>query len=93
MIMNLPTGVGKSPINTALARQAGSAFMTTPQKNLRQQLEDNSVLNRHYETLRARADYMCPAGADDYCTYYVLDDCIRDLISRGAFPRWFAEAV
>lgn len=64
VIMNLPTGVGKSPINTALARQASSAFMTTPQKKLRQQLEDDEVLTQYYETIRARADYLCPVESE-----------------------------
>lgn len=63
VVLNLPTGIGKSPINTALARQAESAFLTTPQKALRTQLENDTDLRDHYSVLRAREDYNCPAGS------------------------------
>jgi hypothetical protein len=36
----VPTGIGKSLINVALANLAESAFYTTPQKKLRHQLEN-----------------------------------------------------
>jgi len=63
VIIDAPTGIGKSPINTALARQAESAFITTPQKKLRQQLEEDEDLNPYYSVLRAREDYgPCPAA-------------------------------
>jgi ATP-dependent DNA helicase DinG len=63
VVLNLPTGIGKSAINTALARQAESAFLTTPQKALRSQLENDSDLREYYSVLRARNDYSCPAGS------------------------------
>lgn len=69
VVIDGPTGVGKSPINTALARAAGSAFLTTPQKKLRRQLEDDETLSRHYTVLRARADYACYGG-------YNCSDCL-----------------
>lgn len=71
VVIDAPTGIGKSPINTALARQAEDAFITTPQKKLRRQLEDDPDLNLYYETLRARADFVCNvrAGAEDVGKY------------------------
>ena len=35
VVIYAPTGIGKSPINVALARLAENAFYTTPQKKLR----------------------------------------------------------
>jgi len=62
VILNLPTGIGKSGINTALCRQARDAFLTTPQKALRTQLEQDTDLKDHYSVLRARDDYLCTVG-------------------------------
>lgn len=59
VILNLPTGVGKSGICTGLAQQANSAFLTTPMKSLRTQLEEDETLRDHYNVLRARDDYIC----------------------------------
>jgi len=63
VILNLPTGIGKSAINVTLAEMADSAFITTPQKALRTQLEEDRDLNQYYTTLRARDDYSCPVGS------------------------------
>lgn len=62
VILDAPTGVGKSAINTALCRWADSAFMTTPQKQLRNQLQNDEVLSDHYQALRGRRDYFCEAS-------------------------------
>ncbi|WP_178915700.1 helicase C-terminal domain-containing protein [Natronomonas gomsonensis] len=73
VVLNLPTGIGKSPINVALARQSGDAFITTPQKALRTQLERDADLNPYYSTLRSRVDYNCLATTDDEETYDCKD--------------------
>lgn len=76
VILNLPTGIGKSGICTGLARQAESAFLTTPMKSLRQQLEDDDVLRSHYSVLRARADYQCDVfGTDNRGNTYTCASC------------------
>jgi Rad3-related DNA helicase len=59
LVIYAPTGIGKSPINVALANLAESSFYTTPQKKLRHQLETDDVLRKHYQVLRAREDYDC----------------------------------
>ena len=59
LVIYAPTGIGKSPINVALARLADSAFYTTPQRKLRHQLETDDTLRDHYHVLRAREDYDC----------------------------------
>lgn len=79
VIIDAPTGIGKSPINTALARQADSAFITTPQKKLRQQLEEDADLNPYYSVLRAREDYgPCPAARlyTDTDTEFDCESCL-----------------
>lgn len=73
VILNLPTGIGKSPINVALARQAESAFITTPQKALRTQLEFDDTLSEYYSVLRARDDYMCPVESSPTREYSCKD--------------------
>ncbi len=75
VVLNLPTGIGKSPINTALARQAESAFMTTPQKALRTQLENDTTLREYYAVLRARQDYTCPVGSIQTGRTYNCKNC------------------
>lgn len=62
VVLDAPTGIGKSGINVALCRLADSAFYTTPQKQLRNQLETDGDLQAHYRALRARTDYHCPVG-------------------------------
>lgn len=65
VVLNLPTGIGKSGINVTLAELADDAFITTPQKALRSQLENDTDLNNLYSTLRGRADYFCPVAAQE----------------------------
>lgn len=65
VIIDAPTGVGKSAINVALCRDAEDAFYTTPQKKLREQLDDDQDLNDHYKSLRGRRDYTCGVTGDD----------------------------
>ncbi|WP_080510510.1 helicase C-terminal domain-containing protein [Halorubrum coriense] len=63
VVLNLPTGIGKSAINVTVAELADSAFITTPQKALRRQLEEDNDLREYYSTLRARDDYTCVTGS------------------------------
>jgi len=59
VVINGPTGVGKSGINVTLAQMADDAFMTTPQKKLLRQLRDDDDLNEFYNVLMGRAEYSC----------------------------------
>lgn len=59
VFLQLPTGIGKSPLNVALANQSHKAFYTTPSKKLRTQLENDTDLQPEYAVLRGRADYLC----------------------------------
>lgn len=59
VVIDAPTGIGKSPINVSLARMADTSFYTTPQKKLRRQLEQDTDLQPYYSVMRARSDYTC----------------------------------
>lgn len=65
VILDAPTGVGKSGINVAMCRDAQDAFYTTPQKKLREQLKSDDFLQEYYKTLAARRDYTCGVTGDD----------------------------
>lgn len=69
VIMEGPTGIGKSAINYVLGLISGSAFYTTPQKSLRNQLADDRALEDGMHALRGRADYTCGE------TGSTCDDC------------------
>lgn len=72
VILDIPTGVGKSAINTTLGRRSDSAYITTPERKLRWQLSEDDVLRHHYEVLHAREDYTCAETGDSChkCEYY-----------------------
>jgi Rad3-related DNA helicase len=65
VVVDAPTGVGKSAINVAAARSFDSAFYITPQKKLREQLQNDDVLSAYYRSLRARRDYTCGVTGTD----------------------------
>lgn len=82
VILDAPTGVGKSAINVALCRDAEDAFYTTPQKKLRKQLKDDKVLNNHYKTLKARRDYTCGVTGDNCEDCEVYQDAAMSCAQR-----------
>jgi len=60
VVVEAPTGVGKSGINTTIANLSpGKAFYTTPERKLRTQLMDDDSVQQHLTDLEARADYTC----------------------------------
>lgn len=59
IVLDLPTGLGKSGINTTLARESNNSYITTPQVHLREQLENDKDLNSHFTGLAAKSDYTC----------------------------------
>lgn len=84
VLLDLPTGIGKSGINTALCTAAENAFMTTPQKTLREQLKNDNLLNQYYKVLKSRKDYSCGVtnGKTDCsnCPCYINDEksCLQE---------------
>jgi Rad3-related DNA helicase len=79
VVIDAPTGIGKSAINMALGNVAeGKAFYTTPQKQLRNQLQNDDDLSSLHAALRARRDYVCdsvPSKFDSDDRTYTCDDC------------------
>ncbi len=75
VVVCAPTGIGKSAINTAVARKAEDAFITTPQKKLRKQLENDEDLNSYYKVLRSRQDYICKASDTEDSEAYSSRNC------------------
>jgi Rad3-related DNA helicase len=69
IVIDAPTGIGKSGINMTLAKWVGDAFYTTPQKHLRDQLTDDPKLKPMHTALRARADYTCRTPLRDNPLY------------------------
>ena len=65
VILDAPTGVGKSGIATAVLRSFENGFYVTPQRSLREQLQEDDVLSEYLQALRARADYECEATGQD----------------------------
>lgn len=65
VVIDGPVGTGKSAINTTLLKYADNGFYTTPSKSLREQLQNDEVLQNHVRSLKARRDYTCGVTADN----------------------------
>lgn len=65
VVIDGPVGTGKSAINTALLRHFSDGFYTTPSKSLREQLQNDDVLQNYLRSLKARRDYTCQVTYDD----------------------------
>lgn len=59
VVLDAPTGVGKSVLNTSVLRYGENGFYTTPAKSLREQIQNDEGLEPHVESLKARRDYRC----------------------------------
>lgn len=80
VILDLPTGIGKSPICATLCRLFPDSYYTTPQRSLRLQLGEDETLQHYYKVLEARADYVCNETGErcDECPHHIGDsdlDC------------------
>jgi len=79
VVIDAPTGIGKSGINIALGKTAtGNAFYTTPQKKLRDQLQSDTDLEQYHVALKSRRDYSCdsaPSRYSDPNKSYSCDNC------------------
>lgn len=79
VVIEGPTGIGKSAINYVLGMIMGSSFYTTPQRSLRNQLQNDDALSEGMKTLRARADYQCGAKPNYNC-----EECPVNQSSSGS---------
>ena len=81
VIIEAPTGIGKSVINYVLGLMMGRAFYTTPQKSLRNQLDADDALDDGMHALRSRRDYTCGFSGKD---------CDKCPVSRGTSDTGFS---
>ena len=72
IVLDAPTGSGKSLLNTALIRYFDDGFYSTPQKSLRTQIQNDPILEPHIEELKSRRDYTCSITSNNCkdCSIY-----------------------
>lgn len=94
VVIEGPTGSGKSAVNVALARQFNTAFYTTPQRKLVNQLSNDPALDPHVEPLLGRETYKCEYSKQNCQDCYVRDvedeSCYRKAIGEeeGTCTYW-----
>lgn len=93
VVLDLPTGVGKSAINVTIALVADEinddeSFYTTPQKALRDQIANDSDINEHIEMLKARGDYTCGASGESSDECPIKNDPDRSCSSTPDCTYW-----
>jgi len=59
ILLDAPTGFGKSPVNIALCRAADSAFYITPQLTLIDQLLKDRSIGQYITEIKGRQNYLC----------------------------------
>lgn len=91
VIIDAPTGVGKSAVNVTAAQLADDAFYVTPQKSLREQLQDDEVLSEYYEALRGREDYTCGVTGENCSDCTINQDPDRSCMNMERCTYWNAK--
>lgn len=59
VVLDAPTGAGKSAINTAFARGVDKSFYTTPQNSLVDQIDSDGDLQQYYGVIKGKSNYEC----------------------------------
>lgn len=59
VVLNAPTGSGKSALNTAIARCFDKSIYTTPQNSLIDQITEDEVISQHHNAIKGRNNYAC----------------------------------
>ena len=59
ILVEAPTGFGKSAVNTVFCRAVRS-FYATPQLSLIDQIKSDSYIGRFYTVIKGRQNYRCP---------------------------------
>lgn len=65
VLLDAPTGSGKSVINTAVCRAAKHSYYTAPYNYLLQQIMDDDLINDYFSQIKGRKHYECSKGGDD----------------------------
>lgn len=89
VIIDGPTGIGKSAVNVTISNMIeGDSFYCTPQKSLREQLQEDQVLNEYYEALRGREDYTCGETGDNCSDCAINNDPNRSCMQMERCTYW-----
>lgn len=91
VIIDAPTGVGKSGVNVTASQLADNAFYVTPQKSLREQLHEDEVLSDYYEALRGREDYTCKETGNNCSDCAINQDPNRSCTQMEQCTYWNAK--
>jgi len=59
ILLDAPTGFGKSPVNIAFAEAAEKAFYITPQLTLIDQMKRDKYVGKHITEIKGRQNYFC----------------------------------
>jgi hypothetical protein len=68
VLLDAPTGFGKSPVNATFCRASDTAFYTTPQLTLIDQLIRDKLVGQYITEIKGRQNYFCkfdPAATCD----------------------------
>lgn len=87
VVIDAPTGIGKSGINMALGQLADNAFYTTPQKELREQLSADRTFDGKHHPLRGRRDYKCDQESTEYREYSCKTCPVNESDDRSCYEQ------
>ena len=90
VVLQAPTGSGKSSINTTLLRHAEDGYYTSPQKSLREQIQNDSDIGPHICSLKAREDYYCQIGNENCKDCHVNQDSEQSCSEFGSKCSYWA---
>ena len=90
VVLQAPTGSGKSSINTTLLRHAEDGYYTSPQKSLREQIQSDSDIGPHICSLKAREDYYCQIGNENCKDCHVNQDSEQSCSEFGSKCSYWA---
>jgi Rad3-related DNA helicase len=68
ILLDAPTGFGKSPVNITFCRAFDNAFYTTPQLTLIDQIQKDKLVGKYVTEIKGRQNYVCkydPAATTD----------------------------
>lgn len=93
VVIDAPVGSGKSSINTTLLRYADDGFYTTPQKSLREQIQDDDALQEFVSSLKGRKDYTCKITGNNCKECSINQDSERSCSEMGASCTYWAQKM
>lgn len=65
VLLDAPTGSGKSIINTAACRAAKHSYYTAPYNYLLDQIMEDDLINKYFSHIKGRKHYECHKGGED----------------------------